>query len=214
MRSLLRHAGKHLVEAVAVPLLTFYLTFALVGLTPALIVALVWSYGAIGVRIATKRRIPAILVLGTMLFTVRCFIAFATSSVFLYFLQPTLGTYLVAALFLFSVPLGKPLTEKLAHDFCPLPEGLLDRAIVQRFFVRLSLMWAFVYLVNATATLSLLLTQSTGRFMVMKSFSPFLTGAAILVSFLWFRSTMRGENLSLSWGTLNPARNGQAPATG
>lgn len=201
IRKLLSHAGRHLIEAVAIPLGSFYLMFSLCGLTWALIVALIWSYGAIGVRLVRGQRVPAILVLGTMLFSARCLIAFATSSVFLYFLQPTLGTYLVAALFLLSVPLGRPLTEKLAHDFCPLPEGLVGRDVMQRFFVRLSLMWAMVYVVNASATLWLLMTQSTGRFMLMKSFSPVLTGAAILASYLWFRSSMRNERLVLRWGT-------------
>lgn len=200
IRSLLSHAGRHLVEAVAIPLASFYILFTLCGLGWALLAALAWSYGAIAVRVLRRRRVPAVLVLGTALFTVRCFIALMTSSAFLYFLQPTLGTYLVAALFLVSVPLGKPLTEKLAHDFCPLPDGLASRKVMQRFFLRLSLMWALVYLVNATATLWLLLTQPTSRFILMKSFSPLLTGAAILVSYLWFRVSMRAENVVVRWG--------------
>lgn len=205
LRGLLNHAGRHLIEAVAIPMVSFYVMLTWLGLTWALVVALVWTYGAIARRLLIGERVPAILVLGTMLFSVRCVIAFMTNSVFLYFLQPTLGTYLVAALFLVSVPLGKPLTERLAHDFCPLPDDLVGRAVVQRFFLRLSLMWALVYSVNASATLILLLTQPTGRFMVLKSFSPVLTGAAIIVSYLWFRRSMRGENLTLRWGGLAPA---------
>lgn len=202
VRGLLRHAGWHLVEAVAIPMATFYLLLTVAGLTAALVVALVWTYGSIIRRLVVGERIPAILVLGTLLFTVRCVIAFMTNSVFLYFLQPTLGTYLVAALFLLSVPLGKPLAERLAHDFCPLPDDLMRRVAMRRYFLRLSLMWALVYTVNASATLFLLLTQSTGTFMLLKSFSPVLTGSAILVSYLWFRRSMRTENVVLRWGSL------------
>jgi intracellular septation protein A len=209
IRGLLRHASWHLVEAVAIPMATFYLLLTLAGLTAALVVALVWTYGSIIRRLVIGERVPAILVLGTMLFTVRCVIAFMTNSVFLYFLQPTLGTYLVAALFLLSVPFGKPLAERLAHDFCPLPDALLQRMAMRRYFLRLSLMWALVYTVNASATLFLLLTQSTGTFMLLKSFSPVLTGSAIVVSYLWFRRSMRSENIVLKWGSLLGAQ----PAT-
>lgn len=201
IRGLLRHAGWHIVEAVVIPMATFYLLLSVAGLTAALVVALVWTYGSIIRRLVIGERVPAILVLGTLLFTVRCVIAFMTNSVFLYFLQPTLGTYLVAALFLLSVPLGKPLAQRLAHDFCPLPDSLLGRATMQRYFLRLSLMWALVYTVNASATLFLLLTQSTGTFMLLKSFSPVLTGTAVVVSYLWFRRSMRSENVVLQWGS-------------
>ena len=188
-----------------IPLAGFYLLFSAWGLTWALAATMVWTYGSIVRRIVAGQRVPAILVMGTALFTVRCLIALISHSVFLYFLQPTLGTFLVAALFLISVPLGKPLTEKLAHDFCPLPDGLVTRPAVRRFFLRLSLMWALVYLVNASATLALLLTQSTGRFLVMRSFSPLLTGSAIALSYVWFRCSMRNQNLVLRWESAKTA---------
>ena len=47
------------------------------------------------------------LLIGALLMTARTVIALMTGSVFLYFLQPTLGTFMVAGLFLVSAPLGR-----------------------------------------------------------------------------------------------------------
>jgi uncharacterized membrane protein len=201
VRVIVRLAAKHLLEAVAIPMVLFYELMTHTGLTWAIVAALLWSFTAIGRRIVTHQRVPAILVLGTILFIVRSAIAMAAHSAFIYFLQPTLATYATAAVFLVSVPLGKPLTERLAHDFCPLPDNFSGHAFVRRFFERLSLMWALVYITNATATLVLLLTQSVGSFMLIKSVaSPILTGTAIVTSYLWFRRTMRDEKVVLRWG--------------
>src|SRR5579884_1126602 len=105
VRSLLLRAARHLIEATAVPLGLFYPLTTGAGLRWALVAALGWSYAAVGGRLLRRERIPGILVLATLLLTARAAIAMATGSVFVYFLQPTLGTYLVAGLFLASVPL-------------------------------------------------------------------------------------------------------------
>jgi intracellular septation protein A len=200
VRSIATRTARHVVEAMIVPLGLFYLLLTAAGLSWALLAALVWSFGAIVRHVAARQRIPGVLLLGTALFTVRCVISFATHSVFVYFLQPTLGTYLVAGLFLVSALLGRPLAERLAHDFCPLPESLLGRASMRRFFHEISLLWALVFVANATTTLGLLMSQSVGSFLVFKSVgSATLTVAAIGASYWWFLRSMYAENIQLRW---------------
>lgn len=200
LRSLAVHAGRHLLEATVVPLGLFYLLVEFLGLYAALAGALAWSYAALVRRVVRRERIPGILLLATLLVTLRAVVSFATGSVFLWFLQPTLGTYLVAGLFLVSVPLGKPLAQRLAHDFCPLPDSLLGDAAVRRFFLRVSLLWALVYLANASATLGLLLTTSLGQFMVAKSaFTSVLFVSAVAVSVAWFRRSLGERGVVLRW---------------
>src|SRR4051812_48593050 len=92
LRALARHALPHLAEATIVPLVLFYLSMWLLGIWGALGVGLLWSYGAILRRVVTGRRVPGILVLGALAMTARTLIAVASGSVFIYFLQPTLGT--------------------------------------------------------------------------------------------------------------------------
>ena len=202
--ALARHALPNLVEGTLIPVVVFMVTLRLVGVWGALLAGLCWGYGAIGWRLASRRRIPGILLLGVATLTARTVVAFATGSVFVYFLQPTLGTALVAAAFLVSVTIKRPLAERLAHDFLPLPPGLLANTHVRRFFLRVSLLWAFTGLANVTITLWLLLSQSIGTFVIARSATSLvLTGSAIAVSTLWFLRSMRRHGVlvgrRLSW---------------
>jgi hypothetical protein len=145
----------------------------------------------VGLRLATRRRVPGVLLIGTVTATARTAIAIASGSVFVYFLQPTLGTALVATAFLLSVALGRPLTERLARDFCPIPAEVLADSRVRRFFLQISLLWAATQLVNASVTLWLLMSQEVGTFVVARmATSATLTVGAITVSTWWFRHTM------------------------
>ena len=127
-----------------------------------------------------------------MALTVRSLIAFGSGSVYVYFLQPTLGTMVVAAAFLLSVPAGRPLAERLAADFCPLPQSLLAKPAVRRFFMRISLLWALTNMLNAVVTLWLLVSQDLGTYLVAKTFvSWVITGSAIAISTVWFKRSMR-----------------------
>jgi hypothetical protein len=195
-RIMARHAVPHVVEATLVPLAIFYLSLWLVGVWGALLAALGWSFGAIGLRLVTRKRVPGILVLGSAALAARTIIAFGSGSVYLYFLQPTLGTMAVAAAFLLSVPAGKPLAQKLAADFCPLPPSVLATPAVRRFFMRISLLWALTNALNALATLWLLLHQDLATYLLAKTVvSWVITGSAIAISTFWFKRSMRRHGL-------------------
>jgi hypothetical protein len=119
-------------------------------------------------------------------------IAFGSGSVFVYFLQPTLGTMVVAAAFLLSVPAGRPLAERLAADFCPLPQSLLANPAMRRFFMRISLLWALTNMLNAGVTIWLLVSQDLATYLLAKTFVSWtLTGSAIAISTIWFKRSMR-----------------------
>jgi hypothetical protein len=205
LRVLARHALPHLFEATLVPLAIFYAALWVLGVWGALGAALVWSYGAVLRRAVTGRRIPGVLAIGAMLLTIRTVIAVASGSVFIYFLQPTLGTVAVAGAFLLSVPAGRPLAERLAADFVPISPDLLARPFMRRFFVRISLLWALVQLTNAAVTIWLLLSQPVATYVVAKTFvSLAATAAAIAVSTLWFTRAMRGHGISVRFGAARP----------
>ena len=196
LRTLSRHAVPHVLEGTVIPLAVFLLALHVLGVWGALLAGLGWSYLALLRRVITRRRIPGILVLGLVTLTARTILTVATGSVFVYFLQPTLGTALVAGAFLLSVPLGRPLAERLAADFCPIPPAVLASPPVRRFFLRVSLLWAATQLANATITFLLLVSQSVGTFVVARSLaSAVLTGGAIVVSTVWFKRVMRRHHL-------------------
>jgi hypothetical protein len=201
LRTLARHAVPHVLEGTVVPLALFLLTLHFVGVWGAVLIGLGWTYAAVARRLLMRQRVPGILLLTAVTLTARTIVAMASGSVVLYFLQPTLGTALVAGAFLLSVPLGRPLAERLARDFCPIPSGVLAHAPVRRFFLQITLLWAFTQLANAAVTLWLLLSQSLATFLVAKTLVSWgLTGSAILVSTIWFHRSMRRH------GVLAPRR--------
>jgi hypothetical protein len=206
LRTLARHAVPHVLEGTVAPLVLFMLTLRLVGVWGAVLIGLGWTYAAVARRLLTGRRVPGILVLGAVTLTARTVVAMASGSVVVYFLQPTLGTALVAGAFLLSVPLGRPLAERLARDFCPIPTKVLANAHVRRFFLRVTLLWAVTQLANAAVTLWLLFSQSLATFLVAKTLVSWgLTGGAIVVSTIWFKRSMTRHGILARRGARTPA---------
>jgi hypothetical protein len=196
-----RHAAPNVVEGTLVPVAVFYVGLHLLGVWGAIGLGLVWVYGAIGFRVLRRHRVPGLLVLGALTLTARTVLAAASGSVFLYFLQPSLGTALVAAAFLLSVPAGRPLAERLARDLVPIPSEVLAEGRVRRFFARVTLLWGFTQLVNASISVWLLVSQSIGVFVLARAaVSTGLTALAVLVSTVWFHRVIHRSGQSVAAG--------------
>ncbi len=196
-----RHAFPSLVEGSIGPAVLFYVTLSFVGFRGALIFALVWAYAAAGRRLLRREPIPALLALGLGLLTVRSAVSFLTKSAFLYFVQPTAGTIIVALVFLVTAMLDRPLVERLAHDFCPLDAELMGRPHVRRFFVHVSVLWTVVLLVNSGFVLWLLVASSLHAFVVERTMVTWvLTGGGIVLSTWWFVRTMRKAGIVVRFG--------------
>jgi hypothetical protein len=206
LRTLARHALPHVLEGTVVPLVLFLLTLRLVGVWGAVLIGLGWTYTAVVRRLLTGRRVPGILVLGAVTLTARTVVAMVSGSVVVYFLQPTLGTALVAGAFLLSVPLGRPLAQRLARDFCPIPEDVLANTHVRQFFRQVTLLWAVTQLANASVTLWLLFSESLATFLIAKTLVSWgLTGSAIVVSTIWFRRSMTRHGILARRGEPAPS---------
>jgi hypothetical protein len=196
LRTLARHALPHVIEGTVVPVGLFYGALWVIGVWGALASALIWSYAALARRLLLRKRIPGLLIVGALGLTVRTIAAFATGSVFIYFLQPTLGTVAVACAFLLSVPAGRPLAQKLAADFVPLPTAFVSHPVARKMFLRITVLWGFVMLANAGVTIWLLVSESIGAFVLTRAAASLvLTGGATLVSTAWFRRSIRRHGL-------------------
>jgi hypothetical protein len=196
LRDLFRRAAPQALEATIIPLALFYGALKVLGPTGAICAALGWNYLALARRLFRREKVPGLLVLTSVALTARSLLALASgASLFVYFLQPSLATALVGGAFLLSVPLGRPLAEKLAHDFVPLPPGFVKRPRIRQLFVRISLLWALVQLANAAGTIALLLNVPIATYLVAKTgLSSGLTVAGVVVSFWWFRRGLRRHN--------------------
>jgi hypothetical protein len=196
LRELARRALPQVIEAILIPLGLFYAALSLLGPRGAICTALAWNFLALMRRLWRRERLPGVLLLGTVGLTARSVVALVSgSSLFVYFLQPSLGTALLGAAFLLSIPLGCPLAEKLAHDFVPLPPSFFKRPKVRQLFVRISLLWALVSLANAAGTVALLVNVPIATFLAARTgLSWALTLGGVVVSSWWFRRGLRRHN--------------------
>jgi intracellular septation protein A len=185
-----RGAVPQVVDAL-VPLGLFLTVNVFAGLLVAMLAGVAWSCVAVLRRVVRSRGVPAIVVVAGSLLLLRLTLVVATGSAYLYFLQPTIGTALVAMAFLASTLVGRPLARRFATDFLPLPRDLVRRPYVHRFFVRNSLMWAAIGSCNALLTYVLLVTLSSATFAVTQTMlSITVTTLSVGVSILWFRRAM------------------------
>jgi len=194
LRELAKRAAPQVIEATLIPLALFYVALWALGPKGAICTALGWTYFALLRRFWRRERLPGVLVIAALGLTARSVVALASGSsgLFVYFLQPSLATALVGGAFLFSVPLGRPLAEKLAHDFVPMPPSFFKGPKVRQLFVKISLLWALVSLINAAATITLLLNVPIATYLAAKTgVSCTLTLGGILLSSWWFRRSLR-----------------------
>ena len=197
VRTLLRNAAPRIFEGVVLPLVVFLGALRLLGVTGAVVAGLGVAYLAIGWRLATKRQVPGILVIGALTLTTRSLGLMLTGSTFVYFLQPTLGTAAVAFALAVSVPAGRPLAERIARDFYPLPPEVVTHLALQRFFERITLLWSAVQVLNAAVTIWLLVTETVGTFIVARTIITLtLTACAVAISIVAFQRCMRDHATS------------------
>ena len=197
----LRHAVPVVVEGVVAPITGFYLALIIFGFRAALITALAWSCLALVRRVIRGDRISTVLILDVVLLSIRTGVAFITGSAILYFLQPMAWSVLVAVVLVATALAHRPFTQRFAQDFCPFDPELLARPRVQRFFVRVSILWATVLVVNTGFALWLLLSSSLATFALERTaVSWTLTAIAIACSIFGFTATMRRDGFKVQWG--------------
>jgi len=196
-----RHAIPSIVEGALGPAVVFYAVLTLSGFRGALIGGAAWSCLAVGRRLAKRERLPALLMLGLVLLAARTLIAYSTGSAFVYFLQPTIGTFLVGLLFAGTALAKRPLIERLAYEFCPLDVEVMSKPFIRQFFLRLSVLWSVVMTVNAGLVLTLLLESSLRAFVVERTVVSYgLTIGGIVLSTIWFVRVMRRAGIPVRFG--------------
>ena len=196
LAAILRRVAVSVLVACVVPAALFYVVMMLVGVWPAIVVALAWSYGAIVWRLVTGRRTSGLLVLSAAVMTGRTALALASDSTFLYFLQPVIGDGLVAMAFGLSLVTARPMVARLAGDFYPMDREMHLRPRVRLLFRNLTALWAVIAVVKATLALWLLESTSLETFVLLKSLGVLaLTGLAIVATVTAAAAVARQEGL-------------------
>ena len=174
----------------------FFVLVKTVNAPTAMAAVLIWAYAAILRRVVRGTKIPAILLLATLGLTVRTAVGLASGSTFAYFIQPIATTVALAAVFLGSVAIGRPVIARLAHDFCPLAPDVADRPAVLRLFGGLTMLWAFVHIVTAALTFGMLTTMPVATFVAFKTVACLgVTVGAIVITVFWAFRVVHSEQL-------------------
>jgi hypothetical protein len=208
LATLIRQAMPRLLEGVIAPLAVFYAALAVLGLNGALIAAVSWVYLGVGWRLIRRRRVPGTMILATIAITVRAVLGWWSGSAVVYFIQPELGTICISMAFLASVRLRRPLVEKLTLDYIHLPSFVLRHERVRRFFARITLLWAFVLLTNSAMSIWLLLHQSIGTYLLVRT-----TAVAIISSLAFAGSVWAFRRMLHRLHAETPAAQAALPAT-
>lgn len=108
LKTIIARLSVSLATAIVIPGVLFTVCLVSVSVETALVSALVWCYGAVAWRMATKRRASGLLALTVTIMTVRTAIALASGDTFLYFLQPVVSDALVAVALLVSLATARP----------------------------------------------------------------------------------------------------------
>jgi hypothetical protein len=199
-RPIVKQVATTLIMVSLLPMAVFYTTMSLFGLRTAAIATVGLYYAGLLFKMARGKPILAAALFTAGLLSVRTIVMLLTGSALMYFLQPVAGTVAVATVIALSAIAGRPILDRLAHDFCPFPTELSRKLREARFFTRLSAIWSTTYVINAVGTVWLLTNASLGGFILIKSaLSPAVTATAVLASYAVFRVTVRDQNVTLRW---------------
>jgi hypothetical protein len=191
-----RRGIPNLIESTIVPAVLFFVLVTTVNAWVAMAGVLVWAYTAVLRRVLRGMPVPTILVLATLGLTVRTLVGLASGSTFAYFLQPVATTVALAAVFLGSVVIGRPVIGKLAHDFCPIAPEVAGRPAVLRLFGGLTVLWAGVHVATAAITFAMLVSMPVATFVALKTVACLgVTVSAIVVTVCWALRIVRTEHL-------------------
>src|SRR4051812_1733037 len=91
LRTMAWRALPRLLEGAIIPTVLFLTLLHFGGRWAAIAGALAWSVLVVGTRLALRRPVPTIVLIGVGALALRTVLAFAAHSSFVYFLQPTLG---------------------------------------------------------------------------------------------------------------------------
>lgn len=201
IRTVARQAIRHLLENALAPLGVFYLALVTLGQTWAFISALVLCWAIVAYRLVRRQPVPALLLLGAALITARGVIGLLTGSIFLYFLQPSLGNFAIGAVFLLSVPASLPLAGRLAGEFCGFSDDVVRHQRLRSFFRRVSLLWAGVFCLNGAVAIWMLVSVPIGQYLLLSTTSS--TSVIVLAatgSLWWFRRCMHRAGMQVRLG--------------
>ena len=185
LRPALFRTARLFLETALVPTLLLFTLLHTVGLVAGLSAVLGWCVLTVSIRWVSGRRLPGTLVLCAGMLCARACVALVLSSALVYLLQPVAGSIVMAALFLGSAAVGRPITIRLARDFVALPAHLFQNRKVRRMFTQVALFWGIGRLLDAGMSIGFLHWGLDAGLLSRGVFSGLLTATTIAVCAAW-----------------------------
>ncbi|MBE1552165.1 hypothetical protein GGC64_006252 [Mycobacterium sp. OAS707] len=142
-------------------------------------------------RLTLRHPVPVTLLLAVGGLVGRSTVALVFSNVYIFVLQPIAGSLFMAALFLGSAAIGRPVTARLARDFVVLPAHLVADRRVRRIFINVSLIWGTSRLADAAMSVGSLRFGLGAGLLSRGVGSTALTIATIALCAVWGWRRMR-----------------------
>ena len=185
LRPALLRAARLFLETVLVPTALLFVLLHTVGLVAGLSAVLGWCVLTVAIRWISGRHLPGTLLLCAGMLCARATIALLLSSALVYLLQPVAGSIVMAALFLGSAAIGRPITMRLARDFVALPAHLFHHRGVRRMFTQVALLWGIGRVLDAGMSLGALHWGLDAGLLSRGVFSGVLTTITVAVCTVW-----------------------------
>jgi hypothetical protein len=195
---LARTTGWNLAESFGLPLGAYALVAWLWGRDEGVLAMLGAVWITATVRKVATGAIPALLAIALIVLTVQAVVAIATGNALIFLVHFPLANLALSIVFARSARGHSPLAERLAAEVIGLSCPELHRQPLRRFFRRVTILWAGVFLLLAIILAGLLVAVPAVTYV------PIWAGATIVliavgvgISALWLRSELRKLGIGL-----------------
>ena len=195
---LARTTGWNLAESFGLPLGAYALVAWLWGRGAGVLAMLAAVWITAAVRKVASGSVPSLLAIALIVLTLQAVVAVATGNLLIFLVHFPLANLGLCVVFARSARGHSPLAERLAAEViglrCPEPH----RPRLHRFFQRVTMLWAGLFLLLAVILGALLVTVSPVTYVPIWAGATIgLIAAGACASALWLRSELRKLGIGL-----------------
>jgi hypothetical protein len=195
---LLRTVGWNATESFGLPVACYAIAASLDGRDAGLWAMLGAIWATAGLRKLITGRVPSLLMISMVVLTIQTAAAIATGNLWIFLLHFPIADLALCILFARTATGHSPIAARLAAEVIGLRCPAVHQPRLHRFFQRVTLLWAGIFLLLAVSLGALLGLVPVSTYVpVWAATTVVLIAAGVGASVLWLRSVLR--RLSIGW---------------